>query len=108
MSGVSLADPQVNPNQEIKNFHQTAVFVFVAECQDLSYFWSVRASEFYRGRRSVTRSGKKCSNWSTVGGLQHVGDHNHCRNPNSQWEGVGCYTDDGGNEPCEVPTCTNF
>jgi len=81
------------------------------ECQDTLSVWgwgvqAIKASEFYRGKRSVTRSGKKCRNWSSVGrSLKHVGDHNYCRNPNSQWEGVGCFTEDGGKELCEVPAC---
>jgi len=87
------------------------------DCQDMSthkswhyngQWWFTRivqASEFYVGTTSTTRSGKTCRNWSKVRGHVHVGDHNHCRNPNSQWEGVGCYTEDGGNELCNVPKC---
>ena len=93
------------------------VTILFSDCQDMSthkswhyngQWWFTRivqASEFYVGTTSTTRSGKTCRNWSKVRGHEHVGDHNHCRNPNSQWEGVGCYTEDGGNELCNVPKC---
>jgi len=87
----------------------------VSDCQDTAtslFSWDnigsssvVSASEFYVGTTSTTKSGKKCRNWSKVRGQEHVGNHNHCRNPNSQWEGVGCFTDDRSSESCNVPKC---
>ena len=90
---------------EMKKMRTEAKFVIFAECQDPASIGSVKASEFYRGRTSTTRSGKRCQDWETIRSQKDVGNHNYCRNPNSQWEGVGCYTADGGSELCNVPIC---
>ena len=91
--------------KKIRTEAQHARSLFFVECQDPASIGGVKASEFYRGRTSTTRSGKRCQNWSTIRSQKDVGNHNYCRNPNSQWEGVGCYTVNGGNELCNVPIC---
>ena len=71
----------------------------------------------FSGRTNVTESGRTCQNWAAsephvpkytdVGkvGDTEAGEHNHCRNPNQNSEGVWCYTTDPGKEweHCSVP-----
>jgi len=61
----------------------------------------------YRGVQSKTRSGKTCQKW-TVQSPQHhtrteseypdkgLGDHNYCRNPDGEPDGIWCYTTEAG------------
>ena len=92
----------------------------------LSYFEEIykeckndQAGQSYRGKLSVTRSGRQCQLW--VG--QHPHQHqmhaggfpeadlfaavNYCRNPDGENEGPWCYTTDPDMrwEYCDVPIC---
>ena len=63
----------------------------------------------YLGRMNVTASGRTCQAWVATEPHQHnltdVGEHNHCRNPNGDLEGVWCITTDPDKnwEHCSVP-----
>lgn len=72
----------------------------------------------YRGTQSITVDGLECQKWSSnvphehsfitkaSAGLDGLGDHNYCRNPNKMY-GVWCYTTDPEKrlDYCSVPTC---
>ena len=76
---------------------------------------------YYSGKVNVTASGRTCQNWAAsephkpaytdVGelGYTEVGDHNYCRNPSGNLNGVWCYTTDPGKrwEYCSVPFCAS-
>ena len=65
----------------------------------------------YVGSVSVGRLGRTCQNWSTSEPHDHpfseVGEHNHCRNPVGDPNGVWCITTDPDKlwEYCSVPIC---
>ena len=65
----------------------------------------------YLGRVNVTASGTTCQAWAATQSHQHnftdVGEHNYCRNPNGDLEGVWCYITDPDKqwEHCSVPIC---
>ena len=65
----------------------------------------------YLGSMNVTTSGRTCQAWSAQEPHEHdysqVGEHNHCRNPYGDPEGVYCYTTDPERrwEHCFVPRC---
>ena len=67
----------------------------------------------YVGKMNVTSSGKTCHVWAASQPHQHdftdVGEHNHCRNPDGDLEGVWCFTTDPDKEweHCSVPTCAS-
>ena len=52
----------------------------------------------YLGRVNVTASGTACQAWDATEPHQHeltyVGEHNYCRNPDDDSEGVWCFTTD--------------
>ena len=61
----------------------------------------------YRGCQTKTRSGKTCQKWSSQVPHSHtrtpenptfagkgLGDHNNCRNPDNEPNGIWCYTTD--------------
>ena len=57
----------------------------------------------YRGYVAVTNTGKTCQKWTSqvphapnsvvITGIHGIGDHNYCRNPDSE-PGPWCYTMD--------------
>ena len=73
----------------------------------------------YRGQMSITEDGFTCQNWLkkephdpeteyTVDESIGIGDHNYCRNPNSDPNGAWCFTVDDPDEDwdyCGVPKC---
>ena len=65
----------------------------------------------YSGRMNVTVSGRTCQVWAASQPHEHgytaVGEHNHCRNPDGDPDGVWCYTIDPDKEweYCSVPVC---
>ena len=67
----------------------------------------------YSGRTSETASGRTCQAWSASQPHEHtqtyVGEHNYCRNPIGNPQGVYCYTTDPQKrwEYCSVPICTS-
>ncbi|XP_077867543.1 uncharacterized protein LOC144356731 [Saccoglossus kowalevskii] len=76
--------------------------------------------EDYRGRKSITSSGRTCQKWSEQFPHAHdrihnnypnggLGDHNFCRNPDVDGSGPWCYTTDGDvrYEYCDVGEPSN-
>ena len=65
----------------------------------------------YLGKMNVTTSGRTCQAWSAQEPHEHsdteVGEHNFCRNPDSDSGGVWCYTADRDKkwEYCSLPIC---
>lgn len=71
----------------------------------------------YRGTMSLTNSGFTCQNWLKTEPHDHdyiedasigIGDHNYCRNPDSEDTGAWCFTVDDPDEDwdyCAVPRC---
>ena len=65
----------------------------------------------YLGKMNSTSSGRTCQVWSASQPHEHsytdVGEHNHCRNPDGDIEGVWCFTTDPNKEweHCSVPKC---
>ena len=68
----------------------------------------------YVGSLSVTQSGRTCQSWSSLQPHEHpfttMGDHNHCRNPVGDPNGVWCHTTDPDMpwEYCSVPICATM
>ena len=59
----------------------------------------------YRGCQNKTITGKTCQKWSVQSPYKHtrtecnypgagLGDHNYCRNPDHEPDGIWCYTTD--------------
>ena len=67
----------------------------------------------YLGKTNVTSSGIPCQAWTDTHPHEHsttdLGEHNHCRNPDQDPEGVWCYTTDPDKrwEHCSVPICSS-
>ena len=67
----------------------------------------------YSGIMNVTTSGFTCQVWSASQpndhDFTHVGEHNYCRNPDADPEGVWCVTTDPEEtwEYCSVPICAS-
>ena len=65
----------------------------------------------YIGNENMTKNGTACLNWITVTeaekliGVDHVGDHNYCRNPNKTQDREFCYISQNVTEFCRVRTC---
>ena len=66
----------------------------------------------YTGIANMTEDGWACQVWAESNSdFSYLGEHNHCRNPNSDSWGVWCYTVElnnwGGNNwgLCPVPKC---
>ena len=65
----------------------------------------------YRGTANTTKSGIPCQRWSDTQPhdhpLTHIGDHNYCRNPDGDSNGLWCFTTDPNIEfqHCSVPFC---
>jgi hypothetical protein len=65
----------------------------------------------YNGTASTTVSERTCQTWSATTPHEHrwtdVGEHNYCRNPDADSNGVWCYTTDPAvrYEYCPVPGC---
>ena len=71
----------------------------------------------YRGHVAVTNTGKTCQKWTSQVPFEHsqnlnspdegLGDHNYCRNPDSEPLGPWCYTVDPAVRwaYCDVPSC---
>ena len=65
----------------------------------------------YLGRENVTASGRTCQVWAAskphASKYPHLGEHNHCRNPDGDSSGVWCHTTDPDEqwEYCSVPIC---
>ena len=65
----------------------------------------------YSGKTNMTVSGITCQVWNASHPHEHnftyMGEHNFCRNPNGDPEGVWCYTSDPEieREYCSVPNC---
>ena len=65
----------------------------------------------YEGNTNTTIDGIPCQRWSDTYPWEHnftdVGDHNFCRNPDGDSDGVWCYTTDPDIEYqyCSVPFC---
>ena len=76
----------------------------ISECQEGNPMGST-----YSGKLNVTTSGRTCQVWTTSEPHEHsdtaVGEHNYCRNPFGDPEGVYCYTTDPEKrwEYCSVP-----
>ena len=69
----------------------------------------------YRGHVAVTNTSKTCQKWTSQAPHKHhrtpkeyplagLGDHNYCRNPDSEPNGPWCYTEDPAErwEYCDV------
>jgi uncharacterized protein YegL len=66
-------------------------------CRSLEFDESYTGiGEDYRGGQTRTRSGHTCQNWQSNKPHEHgyfdVGDHNFCRNPDSDSGGIWCFT----------------
>ena len=67
----------------------------------------------YSGKKNITASGLTCQVWAALKPHEHnhtdLGEHNHCRNPSGDLEGVWCYTTDPAKkwEHCPVPKCAS-
>ena len=67
----------------------------------------------YLGSINVTASGVTCQTWMDNRPHEHshsdLGDHNFCRNPDGNLEGVWCFTNnpDIRWEQCSVPICVS-
>ena len=65
------------------------------------------------GRTNITTGGRSCQVWAASQPHQHsynhVGEHNHCRNPSGYSKGLWCYTTDPDKrwELCSVPICVS-
>ena len=65
----------------------------------------------FSGMLNVTATGRTCQVWAASQPHEHdftdVGEHNHCRNPDGDSEGVWCQTTDPDKEweHCSVPLC---
>jgi len=72
----------------------------------------------YRGTIASTTTGRTCQSWESQSPQEHsrtdenypetgLGNHNYCRNPDSESGGAWCYTTDPAMrwEYCDVPDC---
>jgi len=74
----------------------------------------------YRGPLQVTESGERCQKWTAQSPHSHsrtpanypgagLGDHNYCRNPDSEEGGAWCYTTNSYQrwDYCTAPRCSD-
>ena len=64
----------------------------------------------YTGIANMTEDGLACQVWAEADSyFTYLGEHNHCRNPDQDPDGVWCYTTDPDKrwEHCSVPICSS-
>ena len=77
--------------------------IFTSDLVDIECFTDDPLGRDYRGRMSITKSGKACQSWVSQIPHNHtrtpfnfpdagLGDHNYCRNPDNATQGPWCYT----------------
>ena len=93
----------------------TLTFILLDDCQ-LEECSGPNCSG-YRGRQSITISGRTCQAWSQQSPHQHSNtpenkpdegfEANYCRNPHGNEETIWCYTTDSSKrwELCELKSC---
>jgi len=69
--------------------------------------------EDYRGKKSVTQSGKPCMFWRLLTferDYHATQENNYCRNTDQKHEHAGCYTEDDADkwEDCDIPDCLDL
>ena len=91
----------------------------VRECmeEETDLFGETTFGKFYNGTVSVTASGKNCLVWAETnsahfhGIWKWVGEHNYCRNPDTDPKGPWCFPDDPDDttkEYCSIPLCSEL
>ena len=81
--------------------------VHIADCNP------TEDGRLYTGHTTVTVTGKTCVSWTAQDAYENFTDgnrwevENYCRNPDSDYSGLWCYTENNGHgrEDCYVPTC---
>ena len=109
--GVNMDVPEGAEN----HFHPEEPFLFINNLEEMKRLLFDPLGKDYRGYVSVTRSGRQCQMWTAQSPHGHgctpeifpnagLGEHNYCRNPDSEPEGPWCYTVDETQrwEYCEV------
>lgn len=68
----------------------------------------VGRGEEYRGKISVSKSGRKCLQWNLVTHRYSNVDHSYCRNFLGDMDGPWCYVEQSVREMCNVSKCNIF
>jgi uncharacterized protein YegL len=97
MSEIATDPTDVLPIMDASHLHLFVDIVMGHICRELNFDESFTGiGEDYRGGQTRTRSGHLCQNWQSDKPHAHpyfdVGDHNFCRNPDSDSGGIWCYT----------------
>ena len=83
------------------------VYIAISNKPDFDESISGTNEAGYRGGQTKTVSGKTCQKWTSQTPHAHsrtdtnypgkgIGEHNYCRNPDNEPEGIWCYTTDAG------------
>ena len=91
----------------------------VRECmeEETDQYGETFLGNSYNGTMSVTASGRPCLVWAETtsahfyGLYRWVGEHNYCRNPDTDPKGPWCFPDDPDDttkEYCSIPLCSEL
>jgi uncharacterized protein YegL len=97
MSEIATDHSDVIPVTDTSELHLYVDEIMGHMCHDLSFDETYTGiGEEYIGGQTKTRYGHTCQNWQSTKPHEHpffdVGDHNFCRNPDSDSGGIWCYT----------------
>jgi integrin beta 3 len=97
MGDIATDSSDVIPVMDALHLHEFVDVVMGHICRQLEFDETYTGiGEDYKGGQTQTRSGHTCQNWRSTTPHSHryldVGDHNFCRNPDSDSGGIWCYT----------------